>query len=115
MRRPEHGVPYAAFVDMSGGSSDDAVLAIFPFDDGNRAPESPDARVNHYPRADDGRRIALRMLINGSPKRLPPKSRDCFRLERGMTSTRSAEKAVIRTFWASCLRRFASAQSFKQN
>jgi len=28
VRPPERGVSYAAFVDMSGGSSDDAVLAI---------------------------------------------------------------------------------------
>jgi hypothetical protein len=28
VRRPERGIRYAAFVDMSGGSSDDAVLAI---------------------------------------------------------------------------------------
>lgn len=37
MRRPERAVSYAAFVDMSGGSSDSAVLAI-----GHR---DPDTRV----------------------------------------------------------------------
>jgi hypothetical protein len=37
VRAPERGVRYAAFVDMSGGSSDDAVLAIGHTDSDGRA------------------------------------------------------------------------------
>ena len=37
VRRPERGITYAAFVDMSGGSNDDAVLAIGHCDADGRA------------------------------------------------------------------------------
>lgn len=53
-RPPEPGVEYAAFVDMSGGSSDDAVLAI-----GFRDP--------------DGRAVVCRVLNQGQPVPFDPR------------------------------------------
>jgi hypothetical protein len=63
VRPPEPGVQYRAFVDMSGGSSDDAVLAIahrdraglavldLVLDQGARPPFDPNAAVSRFVRA----------------------------------------------------------------
>ena len=63
MRQPERGVSYAAFVDMSGGSSDDAVLAIghrdadtrvvldLVRDQGAAVPFNPNKAVERFVRA----------------------------------------------------------------
>ncbi len=53
-RRPEPGVEYHAFVDMSGGSSDDAVLAI-----GYQDP--------------DGRAVVCRVMNQGQPPPFDPR------------------------------------------
>src|SRR5205823_2540120 len=69
VRPPQRGVDYTAFVDMSGGSSDDAVLAIGHrdsqgravldclVDQGQRPPFDPNAAVERFVRTLRGYRI----------------------------------------------------------